>query len=52
MISKESKIWIEVIEIAQKLDINSDKSEKLSISTDTRKRQSGNDFLSVISTEA
>jgi hypothetical protein len=51
-ISKELKIWIEFIEIAQKIDINSDKTERLSIATDTRKRQSANDFLSIISTEA
>jgi hypothetical protein len=52
MILKESKIWIEIIEIAQKIDINSDKTERLSIATDTRKWQSANDFLSIISTEA
>jgi hypothetical protein len=52
MISKESKRWIEIIEIAQKIDVNSDKTERLSIPTDKRKRQSANDFLSIISTEA
>jgi hypothetical protein len=52
MTLKESKIWIEIIEIAQNIDINSDKTERLSIATDTRKRQSANDFLSIISTEA
>jgi hypothetical protein len=52
MISKESKIWIEIIEIVQKVDINSPKTERLSIATDTKKRQSVNEFLSIISTEA
>jgi hypothetical protein len=52
MISKESKIWIEIIEIAQKIAINSDKTERLSIATDTRKGQSANDFLPIILTEA
>jgi hypothetical protein len=41
-----------MIEIAQKIDINSDKIERLSIATDRRKQQSANDFLSIISTEA
>jgi hypothetical protein len=49
---KRIEIWIEIIEIAQKIDINSDKNERLSIAPDTRKRQSTNDILSIISTEA
>jgi hypothetical protein len=36
MISKESKIWIEIIEIAKKIDTNPDMTEKLSIATDTK----------------
>jgi hypothetical protein len=42
---KKSKIWIEIIEIAQKIDINSDKTERLSMATHTRKRQSANNFF-------
>jgi hypothetical protein len=51
MISKESKIWIEIIEIARKIDINSEKTERLSIAPDPRKRKSANDFLAIISRE-
>jgi hypothetical protein len=49
---KNRKYGLKSSKLRKKIDINSDKTERLSIATDTRKRSSANDFLSITSTDA